>query len=191
VNLTQKEMAIIAAIDEWAILINFPEDELKRSQIMKLLDRLANNADEITWLTNELVLRFDKWPGPHTLRAVFCQRYQPRDGNVVDLPESHPIVQAAMQRAIDECERYKQLPPAAHRQIRELMAPRLERDVRFEAQSARWFDACKSHKIDKIYTKLSNEFATADLDRREAILAQIESEIAHCRAAGAKQNLPE
>jgi hypothetical protein len=58
----------------------FPTDPGGRAEVMLLIGRMATNEDQVRWLVQRLLDLYDEWPGPRTLRAVFCHRYKPADG---------------------------------------------------------------------------------------------------------------
>jgi hypothetical protein len=58
----------------------FPTDMDGRIAIMKLLGAMAKNQDQVRWLVGRMLTLFDEWPGPRTLRIVFCAKFKPEDG---------------------------------------------------------------------------------------------------------------
>lgn len=40
----------------------------------------ASTDEEVEWLGKRMLTLYAKWPGPLELRAVFCSKFQPRDG---------------------------------------------------------------------------------------------------------------
>jgi hypothetical protein len=67
-------------VGELTCLTFFPEDEAGRLAVLKLVGRMAANPDQVRWLVDRMLNLFDEWPGPRTLRSVFCQKYKPCDG---------------------------------------------------------------------------------------------------------------
>lgn len=58
----------------------FPGDSEGRLGIMKLIGRMATNEEQVRWLVRRTMDLFDEWPGPRTLRLIFCKRFKPADG---------------------------------------------------------------------------------------------------------------
>jgi len=77
-----KEDALLAAghLSELTQLNFFPADEDGRTAVFLLVNQLVSSVDQVEWLVRRLLALFDKWPGPATVRAVFCTRYRPADG---------------------------------------------------------------------------------------------------------------
>lgn len=48
--------------------------------VAHLIGRMASSREQIEWLIEELLANYDEWPGPATVRRIFCQRFAPRDG---------------------------------------------------------------------------------------------------------------
>jgi hypothetical protein len=62
------------------VLKFFPTDPGGRAEVMLLIGRMAHNEGQVKWLVQRLLDLYDEWPGPRTLRAVFCHKYKPADG---------------------------------------------------------------------------------------------------------------
>lgn len=78
-------------IGELTALKFFPTDDYGRLAVMKLICSMATNADQVRWLVRRMLDLFDEWPGPRTMRMVFCKRFKPRDGiNVSGFIERYP-----------------------------------------------------------------------------------------------------
>jgi hypothetical protein len=58
----------------------FPTDAQARASVILLIAEMATNEDQVKWLVQRMLDLYDEWPGPRTLRAVFCHRYKPADG---------------------------------------------------------------------------------------------------------------
>jgi hypothetical protein len=58
----------------------FPSDAQARASVILLIAEMATNEDQVRWLVQRLLDLYDEWPGPRTLRAVFCHKYKPADG---------------------------------------------------------------------------------------------------------------
>ncbi len=187
-NLTDKDIALINAIGNWGMLKKFPEDEITRAAIMKLVDKLASTAEQVNWLSEAVINKFNWWPGPVELRSLFCMRFKPADGVETNFDHNHPIVAAAEQRAVEHSDRYKLLAGEGGVIMRQLLAGKVEPeepDAEWAAQDERWYALCKAHGVAKAYRRLSNEFACAEVPRRAEILAQIEREVSALPKGGA------
>lgn len=186
-NLTAKDIALANAIGNWGMLKKFPEDEITRAAIMKLVDKIASTAEQVEWLSEAVVNHFNWWPGPVELRSLFCMRFKPADGFETNFDHGHPIAAAAEQRAVEQSDRYKLISAGEGAQmVRQLLADKVENpDVERAAQDERWYALCKAHGVAKAYRRLSNEFACAEVPRRAEILAQIEREVSALLKGGA------
>jgi hypothetical protein len=58
----------------------FPPDPEARTELLLMIGRMASNEDQVRWLVNRMLNLYDEWTGPRTLRAVFCQKFKPADG---------------------------------------------------------------------------------------------------------------
>lgn len=69
-----------AAVSELAMLRYFPGDPGTRAAITALLVRMCSTSAQLDWLVRRTLELHNDWPGPIELRAVFCSKFQPKDG---------------------------------------------------------------------------------------------------------------
>lgn len=93
VQITNRTMAIEAAASELLALLKFVSGTADdaRLALMRLLDRLADTdgpkaVKQLRWLVDTVTSNYDEWPGPKTIRAVWCTEFKPADGVEADLP---------------------------------------------------------------------------------------------------------
>lgn len=58
----------------------FPLHPAGVAEVAATIHEFAESEVQVNWLIHELKTRYDEWPGPKTLRAVFCEKYKPFDG---------------------------------------------------------------------------------------------------------------
>jgi hypothetical protein len=58
----------------------YPSHPAGIAEIAATIHDLASDDRQVDWLIHTLKSRYDEWPGPKTLRAVFCERFKPADG---------------------------------------------------------------------------------------------------------------
>ena len=75
-----KKQAIVECVGSWAMLQYFPAERDARTAIMRIIDAMATTTEQVDWLAAEMITRFNEWPGPQALRALFCTRFKPADG---------------------------------------------------------------------------------------------------------------
>lgn len=63
-----------------AALKFYPSEAGARSMIGSEIASMCNSDEEAHWLVREMVRRYKEWPGILEMRAVFCDRKEPRDG---------------------------------------------------------------------------------------------------------------
>lgn len=112
--------SIQAAIAQFGMLRFFPADEFAKAAVMQLLERMAQDAEQVNWLVRTILETYDDWPGPRELRAVFCTRYKPADGVEADLTAGRLAARIEM-RQIEQHEETKRLSEPAKRIVRELL----------------------------------------------------------------------
>jgi hypothetical protein len=96
----------------------FPGERDARTAIMRIIDAMATTTEQVDWLAAEMVTRFNEWPGPQNLRALFCTRFKPADGGEENFPQNHRISQEAEMRAIDQSDNFKRLDAAKPLNVR-------------------------------------------------------------------------
>jgi hypothetical protein len=63
-----------------SLLRFFPQEPEARAAIVTIVCRMVSTVDQIDWLIKSALAVYDDWPGPRELRALFCSRWNPRDG---------------------------------------------------------------------------------------------------------------
>ena len=58
----------------------FPSDPAARAAIVETVGDMAENEEQVRWLTKRMRVLYAEWPGEIELRACFCSRFRPRDG---------------------------------------------------------------------------------------------------------------
>ena len=58
----------------------FPADPSGRAEIMLLIARIATKENQVQWIVQRMLGLCDDWPGPKTLRQIFCSHFKPADG---------------------------------------------------------------------------------------------------------------
>jgi hypothetical protein len=87
---------------------------------------MATNPQQLLWLVKEARLRFQEFPSPRELRALFCAKFEPRDGIeiyderfarltppplIVALPAGHVVsIESALDQSIQELAQAKAMP---------------------------------------------------------------------------------
>lgn len=87
----------------------FPGESGARTAIMRIIDAMATTTEQVDWLEEEMIRRFNDWPGPQALRSLFCTRFRPADGKEENFPQNHRISQEAEMRAIEQSDGFKRL----------------------------------------------------------------------------------
>jgi hypothetical protein len=113
-----KKQAIVECVGSWAMLQYFPGERDARTAIMRIIDAMATTAEQVDWLAAEMITRFNEWPGPQALRALFCTRFRPADGKEENFPQNHRISQEAEARAIEQSDGFKRLDAAKPMNVR-------------------------------------------------------------------------
>lgn len=68
-------------IAKLSLLKFFPSDAMARLALVEMVCGFSESNIQIEWLVKRALVVFNEWPGPHELRALFCSRWKPRDGN--------------------------------------------------------------------------------------------------------------
>ena len=168
------QSTIARCVGQLAMLKYFPADEFARAGIMQLLMSMAETPEQVSWLTRKILEMCDEWPGPVTIRGIFCSKFKPKDGIDVDPP---PRIAALNEmRAIEASENHKRLAGPASALLGEAERS-LATDPRREAQNRRWYAICTANpsvNVPRLFRKLATEFAvTESLDRRDFILDEV------------------
>jgi hypothetical protein len=72
--------AIAIAIRRLSFLRYFPTDPVAQADIMGLFERMVSDERQLAWLVTTLLDSTDEWPGPRSVRGLFCTRFKPCDG---------------------------------------------------------------------------------------------------------------
>jgi len=127
--ISRRTQAIEAAAAELTAMLKFVSENSSdvRFGLMKMLDRMAAEDEEtairqMEWFTGTVVNNFDEWPGPMTLRGVFCVKYKPRDGVEADLPPCR-LASKIEERALMAHEEAKRVSLPAAKLLRSLLPP--------------------------------------------------------------------
>jgi hypothetical protein len=80
--MTELERAMDQALDEMEAIPFFPvRDQVSaRGAILRGILRFCDRIDALRWLTDTAVERMRTWQGVGELRALYCTRYPPADG---------------------------------------------------------------------------------------------------------------
>lgn len=116
---------IVKAVASFGCLQFFPSDAAAREEIMRLLERMVWDPQQLDWLVRVMIDRVGKWHGTVELRGVFCSRFAPKDGIEANCAETPYFCPAEMEmRAICEHNEAK-LPElsAGARELRMIAAP--------------------------------------------------------------------
>ena len=103
----------------------FPGERDARTAIMRIIDAMATTTEQVDWLAAEMIRRFNEWPGPQALRALFCTRFKPADRKEENFPTNHRICQESEMRAIEQSDSFKRLDAERPMDVR-LLAERKE-----------------------------------------------------------------
>lgn len=69
-----------AAVQRMTAMKFFPAGAGAQTEIAWQLVKMVADEKQLNWLVDAMIERAGEWPGTRELRAVFCTRYQPRDG---------------------------------------------------------------------------------------------------------------
>lgn len=116
---TQKQ-AIVECVGGWGALNYFPGERDARTAIMRIIDAMATTTEQVDWLAAEMITRFNEWPGPQALRALFCTRFRPADGKEENFPQNHRISQEAEMRAIEQSDNFKRLDAGSPMRLKQI-----------------------------------------------------------------------
>lgn len=90
------------------VLKFFPNDEHALVALVRMVGEMASTEDQVEWLVGRMTSGlYAEWPGPREVRAVFCSRFNPRDGinaystvYIDGIPSERPAIAAPMQKAL-------------------------------------------------------------------------------------------
>ena len=68
---------------ELAALRFFPVGPEGLKAVAKKLAEFCSE-ENVPWLVKQVTDRYDEWPGPKTLRAIYSQKFRPLDGVEAD-----------------------------------------------------------------------------------------------------------
>lgn len=181
--MNDRENAIIQAVSDMATIPGFPFDDLAKNAVWDQLDRMCSTPDAIIWLGRKIANSYTKWPGLLTVRAVWCSRYPPADGNEASLGCDDPVGSEIHRRA-----ELPKVEERAGRQITEgelrMIAGAVAKDSeelkaavvteRMRAQSMRWA-ACVRRLPNLAHMGIRKRFSLSqDPEEREQLLLQAE-----------------
>lgn len=58
----------------------FPSDQNAQAALVEMVCGFAQDNEKIEWLVRRALAIFNEWPGPRELRALYCSRWPPSDG---------------------------------------------------------------------------------------------------------------
>ena len=107
-------------LSELTLLKFFPPEPAARVALAKLVAQMATTHAQVEWLVARTVLLCNEWPGPRTLRQIFCSKFKPRDGIEAGptemfpegVPSEHPVQEITMPA----------LPPGMEKHVKKLAA---------------------------------------------------------------------
>jgi hypothetical protein len=71
---------IFATLKGLQLLRFFPASEEIMDALVDEVMSMAASEDQVKWLVKRMLSLYAEWPGPGEMRAVFCNRYKPKDG---------------------------------------------------------------------------------------------------------------
>jgi hypothetical protein len=74
-----------AIAERMTILKFYPQNPHGISEVALELACMCEEPEQAEWLLETLKSRYDEWPGPRTLRAVYCEKFKPADGKEATL----------------------------------------------------------------------------------------------------------
>lgn len=114
-----KDQAIIETVATMGMLKFFPTDEFARAAIMQLLSRISSPVEavairQLREFSDFLMARYNEWPGPQEIRALWCTKWAPVDGVEANLQmrrpgEDHPVTAENEARYLEGHEDRKRL----------------------------------------------------------------------------------
>lgn len=189
--MTPTEIAIAEAVALMATIPQFPFDDTAKSAIMREMQKLCGaNVAGIVWLGRKVANSYARWPGLLAVRAVWCSRYPPADGNEASLGCDDPVGAEIQKRAEVSGIEARPARQIAASELRQLagIAEQARDDDRFRAQSGR-FAACCRKLPNLARLRDGRRFALeTDLEERERILLRCERAAFLGRAEPATQS---
>jgi hypothetical protein len=97
--------AVTAILSELTLMKFFPSDRSARTALVGIFCGMADTEDQVRYVVRKALATFDEWPGMATMRAIFCERFKPRDGIMAypdpekftfGFPSDHPVEVPAM-----------------------------------------------------------------------------------------------
>ena len=181
-------VAIESAVSRMIELLKFssPNSHDQRVALMELFGAMVSKDDNVAegqceWLVKILTTQFDEWPGPRTVRGIFCRRWKPVDGIEAGLAE--PLAQQISQATSELQEHAQRKQLGAGKSV--ALLPAVEPVVdwaavnRREVQNADWQRLCELiPRLERAERELSREFwRTEDLERRAEIIREVEEKV--------------
>ena len=76
---------ILRCIERMGEMINFfPKGDLATAQLAVLFDRMVDTDEHMDWLTTAAISTVPKWQGFAQFRGIYCSRFKPKDGFVIE-----------------------------------------------------------------------------------------------------------
>jgi len=67
-------------LTQLSLLRFFPSQPEMRQALADYIEQFANTDEELDWLGKEMIRLYREWPSVAELRALFCSKFQPKDG---------------------------------------------------------------------------------------------------------------
>ena len=77
------ETEIGKVVRGWTCLKFFPSEPSAIGPIAKIIASMVGTVEQLRWLDSVMLNQVGEWPGPAEVRAIFCTRFRPEDGDEV------------------------------------------------------------------------------------------------------------
>ena len=71
---------VSAAVAKLGLMAFFPSDPEVRVALVPILMDMIDTKEQLDWLTSRALKLYPRWPGVSDIRALYCSRYKPKDG---------------------------------------------------------------------------------------------------------------
>lgn len=68
------------SLGKLSLMKYFPSDQNAQAALVEIVCGFAYDNEKIDWLVRRALAIFNEWPGPRELRALYCSRWAPSDG---------------------------------------------------------------------------------------------------------------
>jgi hypothetical protein len=95
-NLTVSK--VNSAVAKLGLMAFFPGDPEVRAGLVPILLEMIETEDQLEWLVDRALRLYSRWPGVAEIRALYCSRYKPRDGQEAyseTYPDGYPLERPA------------------------------------------------------------------------------------------------